>query len=88
MAFLVGELTGYHELANVEFTVLAMLSGMESGRSQGGQPGLRTVRRRIPLLDRMEHEPNAPMPVISGLSLYQRLCHPRARQITTGWARS
>ena len=35
-------------------------------------------------MDRMEHEPTAPMPVISGLSLYQRLCHSHARQITTG----
>ena len=56
---------------------------MESGRSQGGQPGHRTVRRRIPLLDRMEHEPTGPMPVTSGLSLYRRLCHPHARPITT-----
>src|SRR3984885_12952674 len=64
-------------------TVLGTLSGMESGKSQGGQPGHRTVRRRIPLLDRMEHEPTAPMPVTSGLSLYRRLCHPHARQITT-----
>jgi two-component system sensor histidine kinase KdpD len=35
-------------------------------------------------LDRMEHEPIAPMLVISGLARYQRLCRPHARQITTG----
>ena len=35
-------------------------------------------------MDRMEHEPTAPMPVISGLSLYQRLCHPHAHHSTTG----
>jgi hypothetical protein len=32
----------------------------------------------------MEHEPIAPMLVISGLARYQRLCRPHARQVTTG----